>query len=252
MLEKLMIIGVDWIIDDPNEVLKKVEELNFKGKWVVFALSHLKPDSKIKQQLAMADDFPMFQKLIQSKWINWKLIFRWDMDIKFWSNFVKSLVNTIDKIKADVARILVDWYPVSINREERNNAITQNSIQNVRQIQSWILSWENILISPWWKRHENLWQDFSLDDSINQETGDFYKLSDWNTQYDNWIKKWFITLARKADTFIVPVFSYIDEGWKYHFVLWNEVSPWEWPKENLNVLSKYLEQMWILKNNVKK
>lgn len=226
-----------------DQVVSRVNKMNDDWKGVMFASNHVIPIAGIRKLTGFAEDLPVLQKMLSNSWILSKIVFRFDLDLKFDSEDQREKYNAQQKLRKKIIHKVYNWHPINKNTEERWNAMLEN-VWPVLNIARSLRKWNNILIDAWWARKENLSQDFSPEESFNVEEGRLFNLADWKEIQESWIK-WFAKLAQIGKASVMPVFICRDKNWKMWFNFWTIIDPKN--KQQIKVLEEYLEQMRRLK-----
>ncbi len=217
------------------ENLMGVKEINDSGRYVIFAPNHVSPNSKMKTQLAMAEDYPKLRSVLEENGLKSSVLFRGDGDIEVGNSAVKNVIYDIHRaVFSQIGRLMTGGVPLNINAREPQLA-QMNNYPNIREVLR-RLKKENMIIYPygnWFKAGEQEFDEDLVSDG-------FAGMDD----YEKWrksIKSGFIRFAKMSGALIVPV--YVDNTggeWKISFA-----EPMEVPKDSDNeeVGQDYLRAM---------
>lgn len=235
--ESFRIAGVE-IVGMAN--LQKVKALNEQGQRVLFAPNHVRPNSKVKQQIAMAEDYPKFKKVLKELGMNSAVVFRGDGDMEVGKSKVMRFIYDIHrKIFSALGRVVSGGgVPLSINAKEPKLAMGRN-VTSIKEMFS-TLKEKNLTIFPygnWFPAREQKFEDLQTDDFVPM--GDYEK---WRQS----LKSGFIRIAKRTKSPIVPVyFDNTDGHWKMEFGEPMEVDEKD---DNLEVGREYLQTMQAMRN----
>lgn len=216
------------------ENLLKVEELNAEGKFVIFAPNHVEPNSVIRRNLALAEDFPKLKAVLENVGLEASVLFRGDGDMEIGDSKLKELIYDIHRrVFSALGKAYTGGIPLAINAKEPAKAMMRN-LGNMREVFK-TLKEKNLVIFPygnWFPAREQTFEDL--------ENGDFEKMENFE-EWRKSVKSGFIRIAKKADAEIVPV--YIDNtggNWKIEFA---EPMTVDKQTDTLEDGKKYLKQM---------
>ena len=191
------------------------EQEKSDGKRFIFAPNHLIPRDKSREQTAIADDFPVLNKVLREAGITKNIpIQRGDSDMRL-DGLLSELVYSAKKsVFSALGRAALDSMPLSINRHESSRTKKDNTVQLRRIVDTLNEKSGNITMYPygnWFKSGE---QDFS--DEISMPEGAFVKQkNDGEAGYDEWrtsLKPGVFAIARMTGSPVVPVYIENREG----------------------------------------
>jgi hypothetical protein len=233
-----------------RENIERVKEMNARGVQVMFAPNHVQPNSKIRQNLAMAEDYPRFRGVLKKLGLSTAVVFRGDTDMEIGKSRVRRLIYDMHrKIAAWIGRVYSGGgIPLAINKKEPEMAAMRN-LPALRKIGE-VMKKGNLTMFPYGNWFEARKQEFN--DLDGRE--DFVSMKDYE-QWRESLKPGFIQLARKNKAPVVPVYFDNTGGkWVMQFGEPMEVpelpggySRAEQKKEDLAVARKYLEQMQVMR-----
>lgn len=217
------------------ENLLTVQEMNAAGRHVIFAPNHVSPNSKIKTQLAMAEDYPRLRDVLEENGLPASVLFRGDGDIEVGDSRIRRMIYDIHRaIFSRLGRLLTGGVPLNINAREPKLAQNKN-FGNVREVLH-RLKKQNMIIYPYgnWFRAGEQQFDENLPAEGYAGMDDFEK---WRQS----LKSGFVRFAKMSGCPIVPV--YVDNTggeWKIRFG-----EPIEAPKSvsNEQLGQQYLQAM---------
>lgn len=194
------------------DVLNQIVDLNKQGRHVIFAPNHISPHSKVKTQLAMAEDYPKLKAVLQEYGLDTSILFRGDGDMEVGDSTVRKAAYDIHrKIFTLIGRMVSGGVPLNINAKEPKLA-QQNNIGNVKEVLQ-RLKEQNMVIYPygnWFKAGEQSFDEDLVKDGFTQISN-----------FDEWrksLKSGFIRFAKMSGAVIVPVYVDNTNGeWKISF-----------------------------------
>lgn len=224
------------------ENLLAIQQLNAAGRHVIFAPNHVSPNSKVKTQLAMAEDYPKLRDVLEENGLPASVLFRGDGDIEVGDSRVRRIIYDIHRaIFSRLGRLLTGGVPLNINAKEPKLAQRKN-LGNVREVLH-RLKKQNMVIYPygnWFKAGEQ-----QFDENLPAEGyAGMENFEKWRQS----LKSGFVRFAKMSGCPIVPV--YVDNTggeWKIRFG-----EPIEAPKETSNeeLGQRYLQAMQLEKQRL--
>ncbi|MFN7161046.1 MAG: hypothetical protein ACK4NC_05600 [Candidatus Gracilibacteria bacterium] len=218
----------EWLELD-KETLKNLEyikTLNLLGKHAIIAPNHIMPDSKMRQQFALADDFPALQKLLKSYGIQKnRPVARGDMDLEIGESKIKYLAyKTHQKVFSLLAKKAVNALPVNINVHEPQ-LIRKENKDNIQDIID-VLSPDsentqktdntNVTMYPYGNWYEKNSQEFTDEHIIPKHAQ--HKSSKDKDAFEIWrnsLKVGVFQIAALTSSPIIPCYvSKQDDKWK--------------------------------------
>ena len=217
------------------ENLAAVAELNKQKQFVIFAPNHVSPNSKIRENLALAEDFPKLKELLQQYGLDSRVVFRGDGDIEVGkSRIMKMIYETHRKIFSALGRAVSGGIPLAINAKEPELAMRRN-IPSIKEILKTTKK-KNLTIYPygnWFKSREQKYDEQPADTGF-VPMKEFEK---WRTS----LKSGFVRIAKLTKAPIMPIYVDNTDGiWRFTFgeLIWVDKK-----ESNEEVAQRYLDQM---------
>lgn len=211
-LESFKLEGVEVSgIDNLLEVGRLNEDQEAKRKFVIFAPNHVEPNSALRRNLALAEDFSQLKSVLSVRGLDTSVLFRGDGDMKIGDSAVKKyLYEAHSKVFSALGRAYTGGIPLAINAEEPGVAMAKN-LPAMREVMR-TLGEKNLTIYPygnWFPAGEQKFEELGEDGFVSQN------------DFENWrksLKSGFIRIAQKTGAPIVPVYvDNTDGNWRMDF-----------------------------------
>lgn len=232
---------------DKHSTLDLIRSMNTEWKHVIFAPNHIMPESKIRREMAMSQDYwAIKHALINFDIHSLKIVHIADINRKLDTFIDKIIYEVVAKSMHIVRNILIDGYPIHMNALDNKTAQKRN-YRDMKAI-LWWLKQDNLVLFPygnWWPNGE---QEFWTDESYDTQKRCFFDFEkNGEDIWHNGLKPGFVKLARTGNTGIVPLYIYKNPSWSYTIQVWALIFPWK-NQDVLNVADQYLSIMQHLKS----
>src|SRR3989344_4424432 len=211
MIEQLSDVKDLRIDDQSRERLKKVAEEQEKpdGKRYIFAPNHVKPDSAFRREAALADDFPVLNKvLVDAGIVRNYPVARGDGDLPVDGPISRLVYEAHRKVFSALGKHIAGTIPLNINKLDRKFAAKKNipAIRGLRDILEQKVG--NITFYPFGNWYGSGEQDFS--EATALPSGTFMKAakSKGEPEFDAWensLKRGVFAMSRMTSSPVVPI-----------------------------------------------
>lgn len=248
------------IIQDPHNVLPRIQQLNAEGKHVLFAPNHLKPEKTLHKLMSMADDFGELKRAMKAHGIDVIPVMRNDLDMPVDTKIQEVIYKTHQKIFAVAGKWMTGGgIPVAINSQDPIGAVQSNVSQakkivdTLKEDESDHSQGRNVAIYPYGNWYNSGEQTFETEEAlINGDS--FAKMPDPKKDPDGFkvwrdsLKKGCFSAARLAQVPIVPVYVERNDK-KWTISLGEPIDPPAARNDEIETAKSYLEAMRDLKIN---
>jgi len=211
LVERLSDVKDLKVDEQSRERLKKIAEEQEKpdGKRYIFAPNHVKPDSAFRREAALADDFPVVNKvLVASGIVKNYPVARGDGDLPVDGPISRLVYEAHRKVFSALGTHVAGTIPLNINKFDRKFAARKNipAIRGIRDILEQKVG--NITFYPFGNWYGSGEQDFSEATAFPGGTLMKSAKSKGEPEYDAWensLKRGVFAMSRMTNSPVVPI-----------------------------------------------